>query len=117
MKRVLVVDDEESVIKGLSGLLERLGWSVTGALSAEDGLERLKDGPYALVLLDVALPGMTGFQALERFAEKTQAPVILMSGHADEEFRRDALLLGAKELVSKPIDPAKLESLLEGLTT
>lgn len=113
--RVLVVDDEPDIRKVLTAQLKRANCPADTAASAEEALAMLESKAYDLILLDVELPGMTGFQALQAFAGRTKAPVVLMSGHADEEFAKDALLLGAKAMLRKPFDSEQLESLLRSL--
>ncbi|MFA5138254.1 MAG: response regulator [Elusimicrobiota bacterium] len=114
-RRVLVVDDEAAVVSVVARLLERMGHAVAGASTAEQALEFLKTESFDVILLDIELPGMTGFQALERFAEVSKASVVLISGYADEEFRKDALLLGTKGLIGKPFGAVELKACLSSL--
>ncbi|MFC1679977.1 response regulator [Elusimicrobiota bacterium] len=116
-RRILIVDDEPMVRQVLAQHLLRSGWAVSEAGSAEEGLRTVASGRFDLVLLDVNLPGMSGFQAVERFSGASSAPVVLMSGHADQEFRKDALLLGARDLLPKPIDLTELNRVIETLKT
>jgi len=112
---VLIIDDDPAVVAVLARVLDELGWSARSVGSAEEALELLRTDAFALILLDIDLPGMTGFQALERIAGLSKAPVLLMSGSADEEFRKDALLLGAKGLLRKPFELSELKTRLSGL--
>ncbi|MBI5200536.1 MAG: response regulator [Elusimicrobia bacterium] len=101
---ILVVEDDAVNQNVLKRFLTARGLSVTVAGSAEDALQLLSEKSFAAILLDNVLPGMTGLQALTEIVAKTQAPVLIMTGHADEELKKDALLLGAKSFLYKPFD-------------
>lgn len=111
-RRVLVVDDEPAVLEVTIRLIEELGCVALGAASAEEGFERLSAGRFDLVLMDVGLPGQSGLLALTEFLARSDAPVILMSGHVDPELAQDAKLLGARCLLQKPIELATLREAL-----
>lgn len=114
--RILVVDDEAQAREILTRLLERLGHHVTAAGSAEEARRLAQERRFDLVLLDHILPGATGMETLRELARLGQgAPVYLMSGYADEEFREDARLIGAAGFLSKPLDFAALEALVGAL--
>lgn len=115
-RRILVVDDEPAVLEVISRVLSKEGYEVRTAGSAEEGLALLGRESVDLVLLDVQLPRMSGFQAVEAFA-KAGAPVLLMSGHADAEFRKDALLLGARDLLEKPVGTDELKAAVKRLAS
>lgn len=104
MPRLLLVDDEKDLLEVARRYFEAAGFECRQAQSAEEGLALLKAEPFDAVLMDVQLPGATGLRALESFAAETPAPILLMTGHADPELERDALLLGAKALLAKPLD-------------
>ena len=110
--RLLVVEDDPDVVSVLRRLLERDGHVLTTAESAEAGLAALKAGAFDAVLLDNGLPGAMGIKALTEFVAATQAPVVMMTGHPNEDVEKDALLLGAKALVAKPFEPGVVEALL-----
>ncbi len=99
----LIVDDEEGVRSFLSRSLERRGWRVESAGSAEDGAKILEDRQIDLILLDIALPGRSGLDWL-RELEETGFPgeVILMTAFADMNTAIDALRAGASDFVLKP---------------
>lgn len=107
-----MVEDDPDVVKLVRRLLERAGHVVTHAASAEDGLAALKAAAFDVVLLDNGLPGAMGIRALPEFVAATGAPVVMMTGHPNEDVEKDALLLGAKALVAKPFEPGVLEALL-----
>jgi DNA-binding response OmpR family regulator len=110
---MLIVDDESVILEMLTRLLEEKGYSVRKAASAEAALAALEREPVDLILLDNVLPGMTGMRSLAEIRRRSSAPVIMMTGHYDEEFCRDALILGASDVLTKPIDQQALCATLE----
>ena len=117
LKRVLVVDDEAPLRDILTRSLARCGFSVRSAPDAETALRELeRDAGVDAVVLDNNLPGMMGIQALPLIAKLTPAPVLLITGQPSPETERDALLLGAKGLMPKPLDLAELTATLRALT-
>ncbi|MFA6003276.1 MAG: response regulator [Elusimicrobiota bacterium] len=108
MKKILVVDDERLLREILVRRLKLEGYAVFSAGSAEEALDLLKKETVDAVLLDNVLPGMSGLQALEALFRESSAPVVLMTGHFDDDFRTDAMLLGAFAVLSKPLDDAAL---------
>ena len=115
--RVLVVDDESCVREVLSRFLDGLGWEAACAASAEEALAHLAERPFDAVVLDNVLPGMSGLRALAEIGNRSTAPVLMMTGHYDEELRKDAALLGAKSFLKKPLDFDLLESELRRLSS
>ena len=101
--RVLIVDDEDMVSRVLAAFLSRRGFEVKTAASAEEALELVGREKFGVILLDNSLPGMTGMRAIEGL-RAVGAAVILMTGHLDEETRKDGLMLGAAQVVGKPLD-------------
>lgn len=110
--KLLVVEDDSDVVLVLRRILERAGHVVTHAPSAEAGLAALKAGGFDAVLLDNGLPGVMGITALPELVAAASAPVIMMTGHPNEDVEKDAMLLGAKALVGKPFEPGAIEALL-----
>lgn len=115
MSRVLVIEDDPLNQQVLDRFLGTRGHQVTVCGSAEDGVKRLSEGAFDAILLDNVLPGMTGLQSLTEIVSRSQAPVVVMTGHADEELRKDAMLLGAKAFLYKPFDFHLLDRLLQEL--
>lgn len=106
---VLVVDDDLRVRELMRVNLEREGYLVREAASAADALEALDDRVPELVLLDVVMPGVDGWQLLRWMQERHGSiPVIMFSGEADALPVGDALERGASGFVGKPFDPHEL---------
>jgi two-component system nitrogen regulation response regulator NtrX len=105
---ILIVDDEEGVQSSLQGILEDVGFDAEGVSSGEECLASLAGKEYAVVLLDVWLPGMDGLQVLEEVRKRSPATsVIMISGHASIEAAVRATKLGAFDFVEKPLSLEK----------
>ena len=106
---VLVVDDDARLREFVRVNLELEGYTVREAASAEDALEAIEDQAPALVLLDVVMPGIDGWQMLQRMQElHGSIPVIMFSGQIDSAAAGDAAERGARDFVGKPFDPRQL---------
>ena len=110
---VLVVEDEEAQRSVLSELLEAEGYAVQVAAGGVAALERLAQGRYEAVLLDVVLPDLSGLEVLQRYrAEGGTAPVIAISGLTGAEDAMRALRMGATDYLTKPFEPRELTDVL-----
>ena len=106
---VLVVDDDARLREFMRVNLEMEGYSVREASSAEEALAVIEDQAPELVLLDVVMPGVDGWQMLQRMQERHGSiPVIMFSGQVDPETAADAESRGARGFVGKPFDPQQL---------
>ncbi len=108
---VLVVDDDDRLREYLRVNLEMEGYEVREAGSAEDGLAALDDEPPDLILLDVMMPGVDGWQMLTRVRERhglESIPVVMFSGKIDKEQAAAAERAGAQAFIGKPFDPQQL---------
>ncbi len=113
-KRVMVVDDEPELREMLVEYLQGKGFEARGASGGEEALRQIPDfGPH-VVLLDIAMPRMTGVEVLKRIKVlPQQMTVIMVSGIEDVETARQTLALGATDYVTKPVDFQYLDSVLE----
>jgi excisionase family DNA binding protein len=107
--RVLVVDDDDRVRQLVRFELERAGYTVREAESADDAYTTIEQQPPDLVLLDVVMPGVDGWQLLQRLQEQHGSiPVIMFSGSSEESAQAEATERGARGFVGKPFDPEEL---------
>jgi len=114
--RVLVVDDDEMVLVGLSAGLENDGFEVTTSTSSHAALEELSRGSFALVITDMMMPGPSGIAVLERVQATTpRTPVVVLSGFPLRSLAQEALRKGAKEFLAKPIPYATLRKTMRSL--
>jgi FixJ family two-component response regulator len=110
---VAVIDDDASVRKALRRLLRAAGMQVQTFATAEDFLGAAERPPDCLVL-DVRLPGLGGLELQRRLAaEGRHVPIVFITGHQDEQARREALAAGAVDFLLKPFED---ESLLQAVT-
>ena len=108
---VLIVDDDERLREYVRANLELEGYLVREAGSAEEGLSALEDEPPDLVLLDVMMPRMDGWEMLRRVQERHGVgtiPVLMFSGKVAEEELAEAASRGASGFIGKPFDPQQL---------
>ena len=112
--RVLVVDDVELNRELTQELLSREGVVTTLAISGEEALNALRDEPFDAVLMDIGMPGMSGYEATKRIREMglNELPVIAMTAHAREEDRQRSHEAGMNDHVIKPLDIQQLISAL-----
>ncbi len=102
MNDILVIEDNEELGKLISDFLRREGFTVDWKMSAEDGLSSLKTGAYKLLLLDVMLPGMDGYAALQDIRKTQKLPVLMMSARTDDQSKILGLQIGADDYIEKP---------------
>jgi excisionase family DNA binding protein len=106
---VLVVDDDDRLREFMRVNLELEGYTVREASSGEEALDAIEDQSPALVLLDVVMPGIDGWQMLQRMQERHGSiPVIMFSGQVDSTVAGDAEQRGARGFIGKPFDPHQL---------
>lgn len=118
IKKILVVDDSATDRFFLTELLETSGYEVTGAESGEECLLKVEASPPDLVLCDVIMPGLTGFQVtrtLTKDPKTTHIPVILCTGKSQATDLAWALKMGARACVTKPVVGADLLTLIKTL--
>jgi len=107
---ILVVDDETRMVRFVRMNLELEGFRVIEAHNGLEALERVREDLPDLVLLDVAMPEMDGFETLARIREFSTVPVIMLTVRGEEEDRIRGLDLGADDYVTKPFSPRELAS-------
>lgn len=111
MAKVLIVDDSPTETNKLTSMLERHGHSVLCAGNGEDGVSKARQELPDVVLMDVVMPGLNGFQAtrqLSRGQETSSIPVIIITTKDQETDRVWGMRQGAKAYLTKPIDEAEL---------
>lgn len=113
--RVLLVDDDESLASMLGQYLSDHGFDVSWAASAEPGLQRLAEGRFDVVLLDVMLPGLDGFGLLPRLRAASDVPVLMLTARGEDTDRIVGLELGADDYLAKPFNPRELLARLRAL--
>lgn len=109
-KLILVVDDEPRMVNFMRMNLELEGARVCSATNGREALERAREDMPDVVLLDIMMPGMDGFETLERLRQFSQVPVLILTAKDDEEDRVRGLELGADDYIGKPFSHRELVS-------
>lgn len=107
-KRVLVIEDEAPIVEILKFNLSREGYEVIEAMDGKRGLELALNEKPDLILLDVMLPGMDGFEICRRVREKSSVPIIMLTARDDEVDKVLGLELGADDYITKPFSVREL---------
>ncbi len=108
--RILVVDDERRMVGFIRLNLEQDGYEVIEASNGTEALDRLRDSLPDLILLDVMMPDIDGFEVLRMIREISQVPVIMLTAKGEENDKVKGLELGADDYVTKPFSPRELVS-------
>ena len=110
MSKILIVEDEKSISTIIAFNLKKEGFETDEALDGITGLEKALSGEHDLILLDVMLPGMDGFEILRRLREKSRVPVIMVTAREEETDKILGLDTGADDYVTKPFSVRELMS-------
>ena len=109
--RLLLAEDEKSLSKALTAILEHSGYSVDAVYNGKDAVEYLENGEYDGVILDIMMPKMDGFQVLSTIRqEKNTVPVLMLTAKAEIEDKVTGLDLGANDYLTKPFSVIELVS-------
>lgn len=108
MSRILVIDDDIELCELLTDYLSAEGFEVDAVNDSVQGLAGAVDTNYALVVLDVMLPGMNGFEVLRLLRQKSRVPVLMLTARGDDVDRIVGLEMGADDYLPKPFNPREL---------
>lgn len=107
--KILLVDDEKTMVKYLSKRLIKRGFDISVVYNGLDALEKIKESDFDVVLLDVLMPGMDGIETLREIKKITpETEVIMLTGHASVEVGIEGMKAGAFNYIMKPFDPNEL---------
>ncbi len=109
-KKILVVDDEERMLRFIRLNLEHDGFQVIEAVKGHEALDKMRTDMPDMILLDVMLPDLDGFEVLKMVREISNIPVIMLTAKGEEDDRVRGLELGADDYVTKPFSPRELVS-------
>ncbi|MCE8013830.1 response regulator transcription factor [Billgrantia desiderata] len=118
MAKVLVVDDEPNIVLSLEFLMQQAGFDVDTAEDGEGALAKVEESPPDLILLDISLPGISGFDVLEQLRldpRHARLPIIMLTAHGREVEREKGLALGADDYVTKPFSTQALVEKVKSL--
>lgn len=114
-RRVLVVDDEKLIVKGIKFSLEQDGMTVDCAYDGEEALEYARNNQYDIVLLDVMLPKIGGFEVCQQIREFSDVPVIMLTARGDDMDKILGLEYGADDYVTKPFNILEVKARIKAI--
>lgn len=114
-KKVLVVDDEKLIVKGIRFSLLQDGLEVDCAYDGEEALELAKNNEYALILLDVMLPKMDGFEVCQQIREFSEVPIIMLTAKGDDMDKILGLEYGADDYITKPFNILEVKARIKAI--
>ena len=114
-KRVLVVDDEKLIVKGIRFSLEQDGMKVDCAYDGEEALKLARENSYDMILLDVMLPKCDGFQVCQQIREFSDVPVIMLTAKGDDMDKILGLEYGADDYITKPFNILEVKARIKAI--
>jgi len=115
MTRILIIDDDLELCTLVREYLEQEGFDVEAVVDPVAGVERALSGEFTLVVLDVMMPGLNGFEALKRIRARSALPVIMLTARGEEVDRIVGLEIGADDYMAKPFNPRELAARLRAV--
>ncbi len=113
--KILAVDDEKRMVRFIQLNLEQDGFQVITAYNGSQALEQVRTQLPDLVLLDIMMPDISGFEVLKKIREVNQVPVIMLTAKGEEDDRVKGLELGADDYITKPFSPRELVSRIKAV--
>ena len=114
-KKVLVVDDEKLIVKGIRFSLEQEGMEVDCAYDGEEALEAIKNNEYDVVLLDVMIPKMSGFEVCQNVREFSEVPIVMLTAKGDDMDKILGLEYGADDYITKPFNILEVKARIKAI--
>ena len=114
-KKVLVVDDEKLIVKGLRFSLEQDDMEVECAYDGEEALQMAKENDYDIILLDVMLPKLTGFEVCQQLREFSSVPVVMLTAKGDDMDKILGLEYGADDYITKPFNILEVKARIKAI--
>lgn len=115
MDRILIIDDDVTLCELVKEYLEPLGFAVEAVHQGHAGAERAAAGEHSLVVLDVMLPGLDGFEVLRRIRAQSGIPVLMLTARGDDVDRIVGLEIGADDYLPKPFNPRELAARIRAI--
>ena len=114
--KILIVEDEKPISDIIAFNLKREGWDAVQAFDGKEGLEKALTESFDIILLDIMLPDMDGFEVLSKIREKSEVPVIMVTAREEERDKIFGLERGADDYVTKPFSIAELMARIKANT-
>ena len=115
-RKVLVVDDEKLIVKGIRFSLEQDGMEVDCAYDGEEALEKIKGKEYDIVLLDIMLPKLDGFEVCQQVREFSDVPILMLTAKGDDMDKILGLEYGADDYITKPFNILEVKARIKAIT-
>ena len=115
MKKVLVVDDEKSIVKGIKFSLEQDDMQVDVAYDGEEAYEMAKANDYDIILLDIMLPGYTGLEVCQMIREFSDVPIVMLTAKGDDMDKILGLEYGADDYITKPFNILEVKARIKAI--
>ena len=113
--RVLVVDDEKLIVKGIRFSLEQDGMEVTCAYDGEEALTFAREQPFDIILLDIMLPKLSGFEVCQQIREFSNVPIIMLTAKGDDMDKILGLEYGADDYITKPFNILEVKARIKAI--
>lgn len=113
--KVLVVDDEKLIVKGVRFSLEQDGYEVTCAYDGEEALEAARNQQFDIILLDVMLPKLTGFEVCQQIREFSNVPIIMLTAKGEDMDKILGLEYGADDYITKPFNILEVKARMKAI--
>ena len=114
-KRVLVVDDEKLIVKGIRFSLEQDGMEVECAYDGEEALKIAKEQKFDMILLDVMLPGLSGFEVCQQIREFSDVPIVMLTAKGEDIDKILGLEYGADDYITKPFNILEVKARIKAI--
>ena len=115
MERILVIDDDVALCELVTEYLEPLGFEIESVHRGDLGAERALSGEHSIVVLDVMLPGLNGFEVLRKIRARSKVPVLMLTARGDDVDRIVGLEIGADDYLPKPFNPRELAARIRAI--
>ena len=114
-KKVLVVDDEKLIVKGIRFSLEQDGMEVDCAYDGEEALKMATENAYDMILLDIMLPKMDGFEVCQHIREFSNMPIVMLTAKGDDMDKILGLEYGADDYITKPFNILEVKARIKAI--
>lgn len=114
-KKILVVDDEKLIVKGIRFSLEQEGMEVDCAYDGEEALEKAKEKEYDMILLDIMLPKLTGLEVCQQIREFSSVPIIMLTAKGEDMDKILGLEYGADDYITKPFNILEVKARIKAI--
>jgi len=113
--QILIIDDDEKLVDLLKDFLTNFGFQITAALHPQEGLDLLRKGSFDLIILDVMLPDMDGFEVCKQVRKDSSIPIVMLTARGDVMDKVVGLEIGADDYLAKPFEPRELVARIQSV--